>query len=197
MKRHAPATERNREPICKVLTEELPDSGLLLEIAAGSGEHAVYFAARFSHLHWQPTDPDPEALASITAYREEALLDNLIAPLELDAASDAWPVDRADAILCINMTHIGPPEATAGLFAGAGRVLLGAGPLIVYGPFIEEGVETAPSNLAFDASLQARDPRWGLRDVKWLDDLAGENGLQRTRRVEMPANNLVLVYRRG
>ena len=115
----------------------------------------------------------------------------------LDAASPEWPIDQADALVCINMVHISPPEATEGLLAGAARVLASGAPLILYGPYLEKGVETAPSNLAFDASLKARDLRWGLRETQWLDDLARAHGFDRTRRVAMPANNLVFVYRKG
>lgn len=195
MKRHAPATARNREPIAAVLAEELPERGLVLEIASGSGEHAVHFARIFPDLAWQPSDPDADARASIEAWGEEAGLANVRPAIELDVAGQ-WPIDRADAILCINMTHISPPEATQGLFAGAGRVLAPGAPLIVYGPFIEREVEAAASNLAFDADLKRRNPAWGLRDTRWLDELAEATGLERTRGVAMPANNLTLVYRR-
>lgn len=196
MKRHAPATGRNREPIAAVLTEELPAAGLVLEVASGTGEHAVHFARTYPHLEWQPSDPDPSARESIEAWRGEAALPNLRPAIALDAAIAAWPVERADAIVCVNMTHISPPEATVGLFGGAGRLLGAGAPLAIYGPFIEADVETAPSNLAFDADLRARDLRWGLREVNWLDALAQAHGFSRTRRVEMPANNLTLVYRR-
>ncbi|AOL94328.1 DUF938 domain-containing protein [Porphyrobacter sp. LM 6] len=199
MKQHAPATLRNREPIVEVLAHELPASGSVLEIAAGTGEHAVFFAEHFPALAWQPTDPSAEALASIAAYREDYAGTNLAAPLLLDAAApDSWPVTAADAIVCINMVHISPWQATEGLMAGAAR-LLGAtgGPLILYGPYIEAGVETAPSNLEFDASLKARNPLWGLREAEALDRLAAQNGLARSARYALPANNIMLVYRAG
>lgn len=195
-KRYAPATLRNREPIRDVLWDELATSGLLLEIAAGTGEHAVYFSQSFENWDWQPTDPDPEALSSIAAWREEGGSANLLPPLLLDAASSAWPINRADAILCVNMTHISPPAATEGLFAGASSLLQSGAPLLIYGPFIEADMQTAPSNLQFDASLKARDASWGLRKVAWLDGLAKVNGLERTARHVMPANNLTLVYRK-
>jgi hypothetical protein len=197
MKRHAPATARNREPIAAVLAEELPAAGLVLEVASGSGEHAVHFAAAFPRLSWQPSDPDPAARESIEAWRREEALPNLRSPIELDAAASAWPVARADAVLCINMVHISLVEATEGLLAGAARVLPVGAPLILYGPYLEDGVATAPSNLAFDADLKARNPQWGLRSVAWLDGLAARGGFSRTRRVAMPANNLMLVYRLG
>ncbi len=199
MKQHAPATLRNREPIAEVLARELPASGSVLEIAAGTGEHAVFFAEHFPALAWQPTDPSAEALASIAAYREDYAGTNLAAPLLLDAAApDSWPVTAADAIVCINMVHISPWQATEGLMAGAAR-LLGAtgGPLILYGPYIEAGVETVPSNLEFDASLKARNPLWGLREAEDVDWLAAQNGLARSARYALPANNIMLVYRAG
>lgn len=198
MKRSAPATERNREPIAEVLARELPPQGRVLEIASGTGEHAVFFAERFPALHWQPTDPSDEALASIAAYRTEYAGDNLAAPLLLDAAAPAsWPVEAADAILCINMVHISPWSATEGLFAGAAQILGSeGGPLILYGPYLEAGVETAPSNLEFDASLKGRDPRWGLRDAAAVDAVAAGHGFARTARYGLPANNIMLVYRR-
>ena len=196
MKRHAPATSRNGAAIAAVLREELPDSGLVLEIASGTGEHAVRFAREFPHLDWQPTDRDAEALGSIDAYATEAGLANLLPARTLDAAEARWPVEQADAIVCINMVHISPWAASEGLFAGAARVLGEGAPLLLYGPFIEAGVETAPSNLAFDASLKARDPAWGLRDIAALETLAASHGLSRTARHEMPANNLILVWRR-
>lgn len=193
-RRHAPATLRNREPIASVLRQELPASGQVLEVASGSGEHCACFAEVFPGLVWQPTDPDPGALASIASWC--AGLGNVLPPLALDAAAEAWPVEAADALLCINMAHISPWPATLGLVAGAGRLLASGAPLIVYGPWRRRGVATAPSNEAFDASLQARDPRWGLRWVEDLDAAAAAHGLARTRLVEMPANNLTLVYRR-
>ncbi|WP_086608049.1 DUF938 domain-containing protein [Erythrobacter donghaensis] len=196
-KQHAPATLRNREPIAAVLAREFPPSGTVLEIAAGTGEHAVFFAEAFPALAWQPSDPSPEALASIAAYREDYPGNNLAAPQLLDAAApDSWPVTQADAIVCINMVHISPWEATLGLFRGAARLLGNSGgPLILYGPYIEQGIETAPSNLEFDASLKARDLRWGLREAEALDALAAQNGLARSARYALPANNIILVYR--
>lgn len=196
-KQHAPATLRNREPIAEVLAAELPTSGTVLEIAAGTGEHAVFFAQAFPALTWQPTDPSAEALASIAAYLEEYRGSNLTAPLLLDAARpDNWPVESADAIVCINMVHISPWEATLGLFAGAARALAQSkGPLVLYGPYIEQGVATALSNLDFDASLKARNPEWGLREAKALDALAAQHGMGRSARHALPANNIMLVYR--
>ncbi len=195
VKRHAPAAARNAEPIAAVLAQELPQQGLVLEIASGTGEHAVFMARRFSQLIWQPSDRDAEGLISIAAWREEAGLANLRTPLALDAGASPWPVDGCDAILCINMVHISPWSASEGLMRGAGRLLSAGAPLILYGPYIEEGVETAASNMAFDASLKLRDPQWGLREVGAMDRLAHENGLYRSARHQMPANNLMLIYR--
>ncbi len=196
-RQHAPATLRNREPIRQVLARELPASGTVLEVAAGTGEHAVFFAGAFPALAWQPTDPSDEALASIADYRADYAGSNLAAPLRLDAAQpDSWPVSEADAVVCINMVHISPWEATLGLFAGAVRVLgKSGGPLVLYGPYIEQGVETAPSNLQFDASLKARNPLWGLREAEALDALAAQRGMARSARYALPANNIILVYR--
>lgn len=196
-RQHAPATLRNREPIRQVLARELPASGTVLEVAAGTGEHAVFFAGAFPALAWQPTDPSDEALASIADYRADYAGSNLAAPLRLDAAQpDSWPVSEADAVVCINMVHISPWEATLGLFAGAVRVLgKSGGPLVLYGPYIEQGVETAPSNLQFDASLKARNPLWGLREAEALDALAAQHGMARSARYALPANNIILVYR--
>lgn len=193
-RKHAPATLRNREPIADVLREELPLSGKVLEVASGSGEHCAYFAELFPGHVWQPTDPDPGALSSIASWCKGR--DNVLAPLALDAASADWPVDAADVVLCINMAHISPWEATLGLVAGAERLLAKGAPLILYGPWRRAGVETAPSNEAFDASLKARDSRWGLRRVEDLDAAAAARAFARTRLSEMPANNLMLVYRR-
>ena len=192
---HAPATLRNREAILAVLRDALPSSGLVLEVASGSGEHAAYFAAALPGLDWQPSDPDPAALASIEAWRSEAQLPNLHPPIMLDAAA-AWPVSKADAILCINMTHISPWEATLGLMDGAGKALRAGGLLYLYGPFIRDEVETAPSNLAFNASLKARDAHWGLRRVEDVIAAAEGQGLTLDQLVEMPANNLSLLFRK-
>lgn len=196
MERHAPAALRNRDPIADVLARELPACGGIVEIASGSGEHAVYFARLFPQLAWQPTDVEAEALLSIGARVERAQLPNLDAPLRLDAGEVDWPIRAADALLCVNMVHISPWQATLGLFAGASALLERAAPLILYGPFLEENVETAASNLEFDASLRLRNGEWGLRKLSDVDRIAVLNGLERTARHELPANNLMLVYRK-
>lgn len=194
-KRFAPATERNRDAIVAVLRDALPSAGIVLEVASGSGEHAVHFAVAFPAIDWQPSDPDPAALASIAAWRAEADLANLRAPIHLDAAGH-WPIAQADAILCINMTHIAPWEATLGLLNGAGASLPSGGLLYLYGPYIRDDVDTAPSNLAFDASLKDRDPRWGVRRLEDVVAAADAQGLRLDRLIAMPANNLSLLFRR-
>ncbi len=196
MKQEAPAAARNRAPIADVLADELPASGTVLEVASGTGEHVVHFAQAFPHLLWQPSDPAADARASIAAWTAEANLANVAAPLAIDAASANWPVSDWAAIVCINMVHISPLAASEGLVVAAGKLLPPGAPLIFYGPWIEAEQDTAPSNLAFDASLKSRNAGWGLRPVSWMDDLAARHGLQRTRRVAMPANNIMLVYRK-
>lgn len=195
VRKHAPATLRNREAITAVLTDVLPVSGLILEIASGSGEHVAHFARELPGHHWQPSDPDPSALASIAAWTEG--LANVRPPIAIDAAAADWGIDHADAMLCINMVHISPWAATLGLLAGAARLLPSDRPLILYGPYRRHGVQTAPSNEAFDDSLRARDPAWGLRHVEAMTEAAAAHGLTFDRLIEMPANNLMLVYRNG
>ena len=196
MRQHAPATVRNREPIAAILAEELPDEGTVLEIASGTGEHASFFAGLFPKLTWQPSDPDPVACASIRAWRKEVNLPNLLPPVALDAVSGDWPLPHAGAVLCINMLHISPWVAAEGLFAGAMRLLSSGAPLVLYGPYWENDVVPAASNLAFDTSLRARNTEWGIRDLAAVDELARRNDFGRTRRIAMPANNLTLVYRK-
>lgn len=203
MKRHAPATLRNREAILGVLRLELPEWGTVLEVASGSGEHALYFAQNMRALSWQPSDPDPEALASIREYAQEYAIQsegvNLRSPVRLDASAPAtWPIERADAILCSNMVHISPWAATQGLVEGAAQILSGKNaPLILYGPYFEQGVEAASSNRQFDEGLRARNRDWGIRRLEEMDELAAHHGFARSARYEMPANNLTLVYRRA
>lgn len=195
MKRYAPAAARNRGPIEAVLREVLATVGDVLEVASGTGEHSAYFAARFPAVRWQPSDPDPDALASIRAWREDKGLNNLLEPVLLDASAEAWPVDSADAILCVNMVHISPWAATMGLMTGAGRLLAAGAPLLLYGPYRRAGVPTAASNEAFDESLKARNPEWGLRDIEAVEAEAARHGLRLERVFEMPANNLTIVFR--
>ena len=193
-RRSAPAALRNREPIAEVLGEWLPSSGLVLEVASGTGEHAAFFASLFPQLDWQPSDTDPLALGSIEARQVDSGLPNLRQPVVLDVTMDRWPVDAAAAVLSINMVHISPWTAALGLLDGAERVLQPGAPLILYGPWIAPDVETAPSNLAFDADLKARDPAWGLRRV---DDFATEADLRDfalADQRDMPANNRMLLF---
>lgn len=196
MKRCAPATARNREPIREVLARHLPARGQVLEIASGSGEHAVHMAGSFPSLRWQPTDVDPDALASIEAWRAESSLPNLLPPVALDVTAPVWPVAEADAVVCINMVHIAPWEAALALFAGAARTLPAGGVLYLYGPYRFDGT-TAPSNEAFDRSLRDRDPRWGVRDVRDLRSAAAAEGFSLADVVAMPANNHSLLFVRG
>ncbi len=196
-RRSAPAALRNREPIADVLRAWLPRSGLVLEIASGSGEHAVHFARAFPHLEWLPSDGDPAALQSISAWRESASLPNLREPIALDAAANGWPIDRADAVLCINMVHISPWSSALGLLTGAAKLLTAGAPLILYGPWFEVGVTPAPGNVAFDADLRSRDPTWGLREVEEFAVAASDRGFSLAERRAMPANNLMLLFRRS
>jgi hypothetical protein len=196
-RRSAPAAQRNREPIAEVLSEWLPDSGLVLEVASGTGEHAVWFAERFPGLQWQPSDAHPDALASIAAWQQGAGLPNVRPPIVIDASNPAgWPIERADAVLNINMAHISPWPASLGLIAGASRILPQGAPLILYGPWLKDDIETAPSNNAFDADLKARDPEWGLRRVEDLAEAAEAEGFQLIETRGMPANNLMLLFAR-
>lgn len=194
---HAPATERNRDAILAALPAILPESGLVLEVASGSGQHVVHFAANLPALTWQPTDLSADALSSIAAWQRHADRANMRAPLPLDVEVEPWPLDRADAVFCANMIHISPWSAGTALVRGAGRLLPAGGPLVLYGPFRREGRHTAPSNTAFDESLRSRDPRWGVRDLETVADVAAGAGLYLDRVVEMPANNLIVVFRRS
>ena len=196
-RRSAPAALRNREPIAEVLAEWLPPTGLVLEIASGTGEHVIYFTERFPALEWQPSDIHPDALASITAWRSASDERNLRSPIVIDAASPDWPIDRADAILSINMVHISPWKSALGLLDGANRLLPSGAPLILYGPWMKQGVATASSNLAFDADLKRRDPEWGLRMVEDFAAAAEQRDLKLVDTRAMPANNMMLLLRRG
>lgn len=193
--RTSPSTARNREPILAVMGPRLPRGARVLEVASGAGEHAVFMATALPHLRWQPTDRDDEALTSARAWQAASGLQNLAPPIRLDAADlTSWPAGPFQAVVCINMVHISPWAATEGLMAGAARVLTPGEHLFLYGPYIEAEVETAPSNLAFDASLRSRDPAWGLRDLAEVKALAAANGLKFAERIAMPANNLIVVF---
>lgn len=197
-RQYAPAAARNRDPIWQVLKDELPAQGLVLEVASGSGEHAVHFASHSpSGLIFQPSDPDARARASIDAWTKASGLPNIRPALELDASAETWPIAHADAVFCFNMIHIAPWDAALGLIAGAARILPGQGLLFLYGPFKREGRHTAPSNEAFDREfLKARNPAWGVRDLEAVSDCAAAAGFGSPRIEEMPANNLSLAFRR-
>ncbi len=194
-KRHAPATERNRDVITAALSSILPVTGQVLEIASGTGEHIVHFARNFPALNWQPSDPDPIAIASIAAWREEAGADNVKPPVQLDAAGQ-WPLVEANAIICINMAHISPWAATLGLLRNAARILASGEPLNLYGPFWQRDVPPSEGNIAFDAALKQQNPAWGLRYVEDVADEAIRFGLRLDAIIPMPANNLSVIFRR-
>jgi SAM-dependent methyltransferase len=189
---HAPATLRNRDAIADVLATMLPSSGTVLEVASGSGEHCAYFAQRFRALTWQPSDPDSAARASIAVWCDG--LSNSYPAIDLDAENADWPLAEAVAVLCINMVHISPWQATVGLLVGAARLLRSGAPLFLYGPYRRAGRLSALSNDAFDTSLKMRDPRWGLRDLDKV--VAAADGFVLDRVVEMPTNNLSIIFRR-
>jgi hypothetical protein len=195
-RRHSPAAERNRGPILDVLSRVLPPRGTLLEIASGTGQHAVHCAAGLPGWTWQPSDPDPEAVASIAAWAADVALPNLRAPLQLDVGAADWGVCSLDAVFCANMIHIAPWSACEGLVAGASRHLPPGGLLILYGPFVVAGEPTAASNLAFDADLRMRNPEWGLRELDRVAALAADAGLALHRQFAMPANNRLVVFGR-
>ena len=194
----APSAARNREPILQALRRHLPPSGTVLEIASGTGEHVAFFAAALPDLQWQPTDPDPGRRTSIDAWT--AGLRNVHPALALDAMAVAltplpWHPARTGAVLCINMIHIAPPQATDGLLAGAAAMLAPAAPLILYGPFRREGVAMSPGNAAFDADLRQRDPAWGLRVLEDVAARAAAHGFSAPTVEPMPANNLLVVFK--
>ena len=194
-RRSAPAALRNREPIAAVLREWLPQGGLVLEVASGTGEHAAFFAELFPQLEWQPSDVHPDALASIAAWRAEAGLPNLREPIVIDAGEPDWPIEAADAVLSINMVHISPWASALGLIDGASRLLGPGAPLILYGPWLKADVPTAPSNAAVDAYLRRRDPEWGLREVEDFAQAAAARGFELAEVRPMPANNMMLLLR--
>lgn len=192
---HAPATLRNRAPIAAVLARWLPNAGLVLELASGTGEHAAYLAERFPQLDWQPSDPDATHRRSIAAYRKGAGLANLRAPVDIDVTAPFWPLDAAvDAMICCNMIHIAPWTAAEGLLSGAAHYLKPGGGLYLYGPFKRDGRHTAPSNAAFDTGLRAQNPAWGVRDLEAVAQLAAAKGFAAPLVEAMPANNLSLWF---
>ncbi|HEY1611855.1 MAG TPA: DUF938 domain-containing protein [Paraburkholderia sp.] len=192
----APAAERNAAPILDVLRRALPPAGVVLEIASGTGQHAVHFATALPSIEWQPSDADPRARASIAAWRAQTGLANLREPLDLDVRRAPWPLEAADAIVCINMIHIAPWDAAEALMEGAGALLREGGVLVLYGPYRRHGEHTAPSNAAFDEDLRARNPAWGVRNMEAVDALAASAGFEAEPCIAMPANNFGLVFRK-
>jgi len=196
MKLAAPWADRNQEPVCRALRQLLPPTGLVLELAGGSGQHAAYIARRLPGLVWQPTDIDPAALASIAAWVDEVRLPNLRAPLALDVLADDWPVPRADAVVNMNMLHIAPWATCPALFRGAARVLPPGGLVYLYGPFFLADRPAARGNLEFDRQLRSQDPAWGVRRLADVDVAAQEAGFRRTALLDMPANNFSVLFAR-
>ena len=193
VKRYAPATERNRDVIAETLVNVLPAQGLVLEIASGTGEHAVHFAQLFQGLTWQPSDPDPIAIASINAWRGDCAVPNVRSAMLLDASAD-WPIAHADAVVCINMAHISPWAATVGLLRNAARILPQSAPLFIYGPFRQHDVPLAEGNATFDAALRQQNVEWGLRYVEDITKEARDVGLTLDQIISMPSNNLSLIF---
>ena len=195
-RQYAPATVRNRDFILDVLRDVLPMTGVILEIASGSGEHVVHFARNLPSLVFQPSDPEPDALLSVAAWMKAAEVANVHAPIVLDASRSPWPIASADGIICINMVHISPWDASVGLIRGAAAILPPGSPLYLYGPYKRAGFATAPSNEAFDRNLRDRNPIWGLRDLEAIAAIAQSAGFSIPDITEMPANNLSIVFRR-
>jgi Protein of unknown function (DUF938) len=211
-RQYAPATQRNREPILEVLQQVLPNTGAVLEISSGTGEHAAFFAAHLHPRQWLPSDPNPIARASIAAWRHSSQTENLWPPIALDVSDSIWPIEQTplpeplqgldlqhnpiQAIVNINMIHIAPWSACLGLMAGAGRILSAGGILYLYGPFKQQGAHTAPSNAAFDQSLQNQNPAWGVRDLEAVIAVAQAQGFSLLKTVSMPANNLSVIFQR-
>lgn len=193
----SPATARNRQPILKVLQAALPERARVLEIASGSGEHAIHFAHAMPGWDWQPSDTSADALASIEAWRQDTGLDNVRPPIELDVTRDPWPAGPFDAVVAINLIHIAPWNVTGALMTGAANRLTDSGILALYGPFMRDGQHTAASNQAFDADLKARNPEWGVRDLADVTVEATAPGLALAQVTKMPANNLVVLFRAG
>ena len=198
-RRDAPATHRNRDPILEVLRRWLIKPAHVLEIASGTGQHAIYFTSKLPHLVWQPSDRDSEALASIESWVAEEGGANVVPPILLDASAPEWPAEAAgvDAIFNANMIHISPWPVAEGLFAGAGRILANEALLFLYGPFKIDGQATAPSNVAFDEDLRRRDPEWGVRNLEEVEALARAAGIELIEINDMPANNKLIVFRKG
>ena len=192
----APAAERNKEPILAVLQEYLPKTGTVLEVASGTGQHAAYFAPRLAPLKWLPSEADKAQLASIKAWRADLACESLLAPIELDVLTTPVPLESipVSAIVNINMLHIAPWACCSALFARAATLLPSEGTVVLYGPFRRGGQHTAPTNAQFDAQLRARDPAWGVRDFEAVSETAEQHNFGCTAVIDMPANNLSLVF---
>lgn len=194
-RRFSPSTARNREPILNVLRDVLPQNARVLEIASGSGEHAVYMACAMPAITWQPSDPEDEARASIDAWIAHEGLANVASPLAIDVRNPNWSVDGPfDAVVAINMIHYSPWESTSALFAGASHLLRKGGIVFLYGPYKRDGKHTAPSNEVFEVWLKERDPSFGVRDLRDIEREAGRHGFSLQKAMEMPANNLSLIF---
>ncbi len=191
-----PAPDRNKDPILEVLKRHLPETGLVLEIASGSGQHAAHFAPAFPNLEWQPSDPEHEHRESIVAWREIIGGGNINDPIDLDTRNDRWEVTEATAIVCVNMIHISPWPSCLGLFEGAASILPPTAPVILYGPFMIDGRHTSASNARFSENLKRRNPEWGVRDLTEVSVIANENGFTFDEKVDMPANNLTVIFRK-
>lgn len=195
---HFPATARNRDAILEVLLPKLPKAGLVLEVASGSGEHVTHFAKYANaRLQFQPSDPEPDARASIDAWVLELALTNVRPALALDTTSQEWGIEHADGVVCINMIHVAPWEAAIGLFRGAAKTLAHGGRLFLYGPFRCNGEHTAASNAEFDANLRTENPAWGVRDIEAVVALAQVHGFKKEATTKMPANNLWVEFVRS
>ena len=192
----SPSAERNKAPVADVLRRVLPDQGLVLEVSSGTGQHVVHFARAMPHLRWQATERDEANLRSIASWRGAEALPNVLEPIRLDVVDQPWPVSSAAAVVCLNMIHIAPWAAAEALIRGAEAILAPGGILFLYGPYRREGGHTAPSNEAFDRSLKARDPDWGVRDLEEVARFARQNGFHAPEIFEMPANNLSVFFRR-
>lgn len=192
----SPAADRNKEPILTVLRPLLPPTGLVLEIASGTGQHIVHFAQAVPNLTWQPTEPDTDRLDIIQRRLSRENLSNVNPPLLLNVFDSPWLIEQPSVIVCINMIHIAPWTATQALFQGASHFLTDEGLLFLYGPYRRFGHHTAPSNEAFDRDLQWRNPAWGLRDMEAVTDLGQATGLELSDVVEMPSNNFSLIFRK-
>ena len=193
----SPSAERNRAPISEVLSQVLPERGVVLEVGSGTGQHVVHFARAMPNLIWQPSERDDDCLRSIRWRGSRwSSSPNVRPPLHLDVSASPWPITSAAALVCINMIHIAPWSATEALFRGGESLLSGGGVVCLYGPFRRQGRHTSPSNEAFDALLRRQDPDWGVRDLDEVARLADRAGFDLLQTHEMPSNNLTVAFRK-